>query len=131
MNLYALQSLYVAPFVVVELPFFQESVVVRLSERLVQRDGDGVTQIEGTRLGEHGNAQTGPLVLHQQLLGQPLRLLAEHEKIPVAKLHVAVTVPPLGREIEESAVGIFGFKFVKAVVIGDLDEVPVIQSRAF
>ena len=56
--------------------------------------------------------------------------VAEYEKIAVMELYVGVAVSALGCEIEKSPLGVFCLQFFKAVVIGNIDEVPIIQPRA-
>ena len=70
------------------------------------------------------------MVGFQQLLRQPLGLFAEHQKGAVWVLHIAVGDLRLGGEVKEFCLGVLFKEFLLAVVVGNVQLVPVIQPGA-
>ena len=106
------------------------AAVAALPPRLVHRHGDGVRQIQRADLPHHGQAHGGIVPGGKERFGQALGLLPEYQKIALAVTYVAVYLGGLGGKEEKPPLGIEGEQLFDAVVIGDIDILPVIQPRA-
>ena len=100
-----------------------------LPPRLVHGDGDRIGKIQRARLPDHGNAHSLVVALFQQLFGKPARLLSENEEIAFAVTCVAVRFLCFRREKPEAGGGVLIEQLFDAVVIGNIYEMPVIQTR--
>ena len=117
--------------VAVELAFYQQLGVIPLAEHLVAADSDGVREVEGARFIDHRDADAAVGIAHQHVLGDAARFLAENDIGAVRVAYVAVLVTRFGGKEEVfTALGLCE-EIVDAVIVGDVDEVPVIESRAF
>lgn len=114
----------------VELALGLELGVIPLAEHLVTADGDGVREIQRTRFINHRDTDAAVGVFHENVLGDTARFLAEDDVRAVGVGDITVLTARLGGEEEIfSARGLFE-KVVDRVVIGDVDEIPVVEPRA-
>ena len=114
----------------VELAFGLQLRVIPLAEDLVTADGDGVREVQRTRFVDHRDTDAAVGIAHQHMLGDAARFLAEDDVRAVGVADLAVLVLCLGGKEEVFAAPRFFEKVVDRVVIGDFDEVPVVQPRA-
>ena len=68
-----------------------------LSQCLVEHDGYGIGQIQGTDLGKHRDTDTGLFMLYQDLFRDSGALLAKHDIVVRSKAYVAVNLMRLCR----------------------------------
>ena len=105
--------------------------VIPLAEHLVTADGDGVREIQRTRFINHRDTDAAVGVFHENVLGDTARFLAEDDVRAVGVGDITVLTARLGGEEEIlSARGLFE-KVVDTVIIGDVDEIPVVEPRSF
>lgn len=109
----------------------QRARIAALAPRLVNRHRDRICKIEGTDLTRHRQPHAFAVMLFQKRFRKPLRLLAEHKKIPFPVRDVAVRVFCFCRKKPKTPVGKTGKDILDAVIIRNVDKMPVIQSRPF
>ena len=114
----------------VELAFGEQLGVIPLAEHLVAADGDGVRKVQRTRFIDHRDADAAVGVSHENVLGDAARFFAEDDVRAVGVGDFAVLVARFGGEKEVFAAHGFLKKIVDTVVVGDVDEVPVVEPRA-
>ena len=113
----------------VELAFGQQGGVIPLAQDLVAADGDGVREVEGSRFIDHRDADASVGVFHQNMLGDAARFLAEDDVRAVGVADFAVLVTRLGGKEEVFAALGLGKEIVDRIIVGDVDEVPVVETR--
>lgn len=115
----------------VELAFGLEGGVIPLAEHLVAADSDGVREVEGARLVDHRDADASVGIAHEYMLGDAARFFAENDVGAVGVAHLAVLVTRLGGKEEVFAARGLCEKVVDTVIIGDVDEIPVVEPGTF
>lgn len=115
----------------VELTFGLQGGVIPLAEHLVTADGDGVREVERARFIDHRDADAAVGVAHEHMLGDTARFLAEDDVGAVGVAYVAVLVTRLGGKEEVFAARGLCEEIVDAVIVGDVDEIPVIEPGTF
>ena len=115
----------------VELAFGLQGGVIPLAEHLVAADGDRVREVQGTCLVDHRDADTAVRVAHEHMLGDAARFLAEDDVRAVGVAYFAVLVTRLGGKEEVFAARGLCEKVVDAVIVGDVDEIPVVEPGTF
>jgi len=101
-----------------------------LAQDLKDCHGNRVGKIQAAQSGAHRNAYRLVRMLQKQLLGQSRTLLAEHDIDLVGVLHIGIAVLCLGGEIIDLCIGMLAVEIRQTVVIGNIQLVPVVQSRA-
>ena len=102
---------------------------IPLTEDFISGNRDAVGEIETSERGHHRNSHAGIFVLEQKLLGKSRVLAPENYVAVVGIAHVGVTILRLGCKEETFSV-CSSEEVVKAVVIRDIQKMPVIQPRA-
>ena len=115
----------------VELAFGLQCGVIPLTQDLVAADGDGVREIEGSRFIDHRDTDAAVGVSHENVLGDTARFLAEDDVRAVGIADFAVLVTRLGGKEEVLAALGLGKEVVDRIIVGDVDEVPVVEPRSF
>lgn len=116
--------------VAVELTFGLKGGVIPLAEHLVATDSDGVCEVERSRLVDHRDADTAVRIAHEHMLGDTARFFAENDVGAVGVAYFAVLVTRLGGKEEVFAARGLCEKVVDAVIVGDVDEIPVVEPRS-
>ena len=104
---------------------------VLLAQCLIAQDRRGIGQIQAARLRTHGDTQAVVGIALAQPLGQPLRLLAEHERHPWGgEIGVGVAHLRLCREQPEILIPVSGEVLVDVLIHREIDQMPVVKSGA-
>ena len=111
-----------------QLAFCQQLGVTPLAEYLVAADGDGVREVQGTRITDHRDTYTAVGVFHEHVLGDAACFLAEDDVCAVGVADVGVGMTCFGGEKEVLSALCFFKEIVDTVVVGDVDEVPVVET---
>lgn len=117
--------------VAVELAFGLQGGVIPLAEHLVATDGDGVRKVERARFIDHRDADAAVGVAHEHMLGDTACFFAENDVRAVGVAYVAVLAARLGGKEEVFAALGLCEKVVDAVIVGDVDEIPVVEPGTF
>lgn len=106
---------------------------VPLPKHLVRADRDAVRQVEASRglVVEHGDPHAGAGILRKKRFGKPLIFPAEHEEDLIRVNRVAVALSGFCGEINKIFAGVFREKIVRSLIIGEIEQMPVIQTRSF
>lgn len=114
----------------VKLAVGEKLGVIPLSEHLVRGDCHRVREVQAPRLFNHRDSHTSLPVLYKQTFGQTARLLAEHKVTAVAVLGVGVAAERLRCKIEKFSALVFFKKIVNTIIVGNIEQMPVIEPRA-
>lgn len=118
------------PPVPVELALGLQFRIAPLAQDLVTAHGDGIGEVQRPRLIDHRDAHAAVGIPHQHVLGDAAGLFAEDDIRAVGVARLAVRLTRLGGEEEVLPAGSLFKKVVDTVVVGDIHEVPVVQTGA-
>ena len=119
------------PFVFCKLSLTGKVGVVPLSQNLVYRYCHGIWEIETAQLIAHRYPYTALWIVVEKLLGKSLVLPSENKVWIVGVFRFTVDVKSLCGEVEEVTALVFLEEVREAVVIGDVQLVPVVQTCTF
>ena len=100
-----------------------------LPQRLEDADGDAVAEVEAPCLGADGDADAFVIMRGEQVFGQALRLLAEHQIAAVRIVCLVILPRRLCRKEAEAVDVVFREKVVEVFIDAHIDQIPVVQPR--
>ncbi len=100
-----------------------------LAQGFVQHDSGRIGEIKRTQTAAHGDAYCIARPAVQQCLGKARRFFSEYEQIAVFVLHIRINSIRARRAQMESPFWKSALHLFEAVVIADVEILPVIQPR--
>ena len=110
---------------------FQQTRIVVLAQRLIDGDRNRVGEVQTAGLADHGNADALRIIPPQQALRKSAVFAPENQIRAVRVGGFAVYARRLGGEIKEGAVRIAVKKILQIAIVGDVQQIPVVQSGSF
>lgn len=121
----------ILPVVAVQLALCQQFGVVPLSEHFIAAYGNRVREVQRPRLVYHRYTNTSVGILHKHVLGYSACLFAEDDIRSVWVAYIGVGLASF-RGKEEVFTSLCLFKeIIDTVIVGDVDQIPVVESRSF
>ena len=114
-----------------QLAFGEQFRIAPLPQDLIASDRDRIREVQRPRLVDHRDPHAAVGIPHQDVLRDTARFLAEDDVRAVGVGDLAVDMPRLGGEEKVFSAFCFFKEIVDTVVVGDVDEIPVVESRAF
>ena len=115
----------------VELALGLKGRIAPLAKDFITADGNGVREVQRPCLVDHRDADAAVGIAHEDVLGYAAGLFAEDDLGSGGIGDLAVLLPCLGGEEEILAAGGLLEEVVDRVIVGDVDEVPVVETGAF
>lgn len=118
------------PVIVPETAAAAELRIVPLAQHFIDPHGHAVGEVQASGFAEHGNPDTGIRVFEQELFRKAGGFLSKNQIGAVRIGNIGMSVAGFGGKIEEGP-RIFCEKVGQTVIEGDVQQMPVIQSRPF
>ncbi len=99
-----------------------------LSQCLVEHDGYGIGQIQGTDLGKHRDTDAGLFMLYQDLFRDSGALLAEHDIVVRSEFHIGVGLVCFRGCHPDLRSGMHFLELLKIHIPGDIQMLPVVHT---
>ena len=119
------------PIVIAQMPEVLQFRIIPLAQHLIGAHRNGIGQVQTARLTNHRQTHAAVGIVKQQLFGKPRRFFAKDEIGIVGIGNVRMRMTRLRGKIIKLTVCVFGKKILQRGIIGDIEQVPVIQSRPF
>lgn len=107
-----------------------QSLKIALPQDLIDRDCDRVGEVQRAQTLPHGEPYATVGVGVEEVLGQTLCLLPEEQENGGGVADVGIKIFRFGGEAIEIRLGVLGKKVLQTIVIGDVEVVPIVQTRA-
>lgn len=127
-------SVFVLPVIFTQLPFAQQGGIPPLAQHFVHPDGNRIRQVQAAGVGNHRDAHTGLGMLVQEGFWETGSFLSEKQVAGVGIGTLGMDMGSFcGKECDAGwdSFWVFGKKVRQAVVVGDVEQVPVIQTSTF
>ena len=114
----------------VQFSFFLQRAKILLPQRFVEHDRHGIGQIQASVSLPHRDADTGLLVIHQDLFRNSCAFFSEHNVIIRAKRYIRVSLMRLCCGIPDLRSRVFRHEILIIRICVDIQILPIIQSGA-
>ena len=106
----------------------QQVGMIQLPQRLVDRDGYGIAQIQAPCFLTHGDPDTIFKVGIQKILRKTFGLLTEEQVTAVGKFRVRIAPGSLGGKAPKFLDIILGKEVIQIIIDPDIHKMPIVQS---